>query len=70
MLSGGEPLTREKFRARVNAAEPEHIRDTEIGEFRHSMTGAANRSTLRFELTVISYQISYSTCWTTRTTTS
>ena len=46
MLSGGEPLTREKFRAQLNAAEPEHIRDTEIGEFRHGVTGAANSSTL------------------------
>jgi hypothetical protein len=30
MLHGDEPLTKEKFRARVYAAEPESIRDTEI----------------------------------------
>jgi hypothetical protein len=30
MLSGGEPLTKEKFRTRVYEAEPEYIRDTEI----------------------------------------
>ena len=30
MLHGDEPLTREQFRKRVYAAEPESIRDTEI----------------------------------------
>jgi hypothetical protein len=30
MLKGDEPLTKEKFRARVYAAEPESIGDTEI----------------------------------------
>ena len=70
MLSGSEPLTTGKFRARVYAAEPEYIRDTEIVEYRHSVMGATNSWTPRLELMVIYYQFSYSTCWTTPTATS